>query len=76
MPIAWYNCSKCGTAIKKDGYPNSSGCPSGGSHLWQELAIVGDKNYQCRNCGILIQTRSSPSFQGCTGGRSHSWSQL
>jgi len=72
----WYQCKKCGAAIKKESSPNSSGCPSGSYHSWQNLGEVGQNNYQCKKCGLVVQTKSTPSSSGCPSSSYHSWTKL
>ena len=76
MAIYWFQCKKCEALIKKDGYPNSSGCPKGSGHLWTQLAEIGDVNFQCKKCGALIQAKSNPNSSGCPKGSGHTWTRL
>lgn len=76
MALKWYCCKNCGTAIKKDSSPSSSGCPSKSFHSWTTLAEVGDTNYQCRYCGLTVQTKNSPSSSGCSSSTFHSWTRM
>ena len=76
MALKNYQCSKCGTLVKKDGTPNTSGCPSGGSHSWKKLGDVGDIPYQCSKCGTLVNSKGTPESSGCPSGGSHSWKKL
>lgn len=76
MSLNWYQCKKCGTALKKDSSPNSSGCPEGHYHEWLKLAEVGDTNYQCKYCSTIIQAKSSPTYSGCPAGHYHEWKKL
>lgn len=76
MSLKWYSCNYCGTSIKKESSPSSSGCPKHSSHNWHNLGEVGDINYQCKNCGIVVQTKSSPSSYGCSSSSSHNWTRM
>lgn len=76
MAIYWYQCKKCGTAIKKDSGPNTNGCPKAPLHSWTKLGELGDTNYICKKCGITIQTRSGPNTNGCPNASLHSWTKL
>lgn len=76
MALSWYQCKYCGTTIKKDSSPNTSGCTSKSFHSWVKLADVGNTNYQCKKCGTLIQANSSPNTSGCTEASFHSWVKL
>jgi hypothetical protein len=72
-----YLCKKCKTLLQSQGHsPNSSGCPSGGTHSWVNLGETGDKNYQCKKCATLIKTKSSPNSTGCPSGSTHTWIKL
>ena len=73
MALNWYNCKNCGTAIKKDSTPSSSGCSKSSFHNWYKLGEVGDTNYSCKNCGLMVQTKSTPSTSGCTNSSFHNW---
>jgi len=37
MALSWYQCKNCGTAIKKDSSPSSSGCSAKTFHCGQNL---------------------------------------
>ena len=76
MALNWYQCKNCGTAIKKDSNPSSSGCSAKTFHSWTILAEVGDTNYSCKKCGTTIQAKSSPSSSGCPSATFHSWTKL
>jgi predicted Zn-ribbon and HTH transcriptional regulator len=76
MALSWYQCKNCGTSVKKDSQPNSSGCSKQSSHSWTKLGEVGDTNYSCKKCGTTVQTKSSPNSSGCPESSSHSWTKL
>jgi len=76
MALSWYQCKNCGTAIKKDGTPNNSGCSAKAFHSWTKLGEVGTTNYSCKKCGITVQTKSTPSNSGCPQAAFHSWTKL
>lgn len=71
-----FQCQKCGTVIKSNGQPNSSGCPEGSLHKWFNLGEVGGRNYQCRKCGIQVQSDGTPNSSGCPSGSLHQWNKL
>ena len=71
-----YQCRKCGTLINSESYPKSYGCPSGGTHSWNDLGESGDIPYQCRKCGMLIYAKSYPKSYDCLSGGTHSWNKL
>lgn len=76
MALSWYQCKKCGTTIKKDSTPSSSGCSAATFHQWTKLAEVGDTNYSCKKCGTVIQAKSTPSSSGCPSATFHQWTKL
>ncbi len=73
MANYWYQCKNCGTAIKQERIPSSSGCPNSTFHSWKKLAEVGDTNYSCKNCGTTIQANRNPLSSGCPSSTFHSW---
>ena len=71
-----YQCRKCSVLVQKDSTPSTLGCPSGGSHNWDNLGQVGSNNYQCRKCSTLVKSNSTPSTLGCPSSGSHNWTKL
>lgn len=76
MALRNYLCSKCGTPVKKDSSPTTTGCPEGGGHSWHNLGDVGDNSYQCKKCSVVINAKSNPTLSGCPDGGNHSWHKL
>ncbi|MBO5288816.1 MAG: hypothetical protein IKA37_05595 [Spirochaetales bacterium] len=74
--IYWYQCKKCNLLIKKDSYPRTTNCPSGGFHNWNKLGEFGFVNYQCRKCAMTLQTKSFPGTVNCSSGGFHNWVKL
>jgi rubrerythrin len=37
MAMKNYMCKKCGVLVKSNSTPQSSTCPSGGTHTWRKL---------------------------------------
>jgi len=71
-----YQCKKCGTLVRANSQPSSSGCPAGSFHQWTNLGDTGEKQYQCKKCGTLIQSKSTPSSSGCPQSSFHQWTKL
>lgn len=76
MSLSWYQCKNCGTAIKKDSTPSSSGCSAKTFHSWTKLGEIGNTNYSCKKCATTVQTKSTPSSSGCPSATFHSWTKL
>lgn len=71
-----YQCTKCGALMQSNSKPSTLGCPSGGSHQWNELGEVGTENYQCTKCKTHVISRQKPNTLGCPSGSSHKWNDL
>jgi len=76
VALNWYQCKNCGTVIKKDSTPNSSGCSAKTFHTWTKLGEVGEVNYNCKKCGTTAQTKSTPNSSGCPSATFHTWTKL
>jgi predicted nucleic acid-binding Zn-ribbon protein len=71
-----FQCKKCGTLVQLGNQPNSSGCPEGSLHQWQNLGDTGEKTYQCRKCGTVVHSGGQPNSSGCPKGSLHQWTKM
>jgi hypothetical protein len=72
----YYQCNKCGKAIKNSTLPSAVGCSSATFHQWHKLGPIGDRNYSCNKCGTVVEMSRLPSTLGCPRAIFHQWHSL
>jgi DNA-directed RNA polymerase subunit RPC12/RpoP len=69
-------CHKCSTKVSATSRPNSSNCPEGGQHHWNNLGEVGDVVFLCDKCSVKVKSKSRPNSSNCPSGGQHRWNRL
>lgn len=69
-------CNKCSTKVQSPSRPNSSNCPEGGQHRWNDLGEVGETVFLCSKCSTKVKSKSRPNSSNCPDGGQHRWNRL